>query len=354
MAAYWDRIPEPVRNLLPEHGLLILDLADDAIISVDEGQRIILFNRGAEKIFGYAREEMYGQTLEALLPKRVAENHHHHVREFQEASVPARRMGDRREIAGCRKDGTEFPAEASISKADVDGQCILTVILRDVSKRHQAEEKVRASLQEKEALLKEIHHRVKNNLQVISSLLGLQSRTGQSEQTKKALQESQNRIHSMALLHEALYQSHNLSQIDCRKYFEQLGAHLFRCFGISASRVQLQIDVGGVTLGLESAVPCGLIVNELISNSLKHAFHEGRCGVIRILLRREADDRMTLIVADNGPGIPENIGFYTTRSLGLRLVRTLADQLHATIELEVREGTEIRLKFPVGHGEAKP
>jgi PAS domain S-box-containing protein len=324
----------------------ILDLADDAIISLDENQRIILFNQGAERMFGYLSQDMNGQPLDLLLPPRLAQIHKRHIYDFEQAAISARRMGERTDIQGRRKDGTEFPAEASISKVEVDGHLMFTVILRDITQRVASEERLKASLHEKEALLKEIHHRVKNNLQVVSSLLGLQSRAIQDPEMRKRFQESQNRIHSMALLHESLYQSENLSQIDFPEYIRQLAAHLFRSYGVN-ERVRLKTDLDKLDLTLDTAVPCGLIINELLSNSLKYAFPNGRSGVIRIAMREESESRIRLVVADDGIGLASDLDWTTTPTLGLRLVRTLGQQLGATVEVNSRNGTEVQLAFPM-------
>jgi len=323
----------------------ILDLADDAIISVDQDQRIVLFNQGAERMFGYSADAVLGQTLDILLPQHLLAAHRQHVREFAASPVTARRMGERQEIRARRKDGTEFPAEASISKVEVNGTTMFTAIVRDATERMLAEEILRNSLREKEALLKEIHHRVKNNLQVVSSLLGLQSRAVVDHDMRKMFQESQDRVHSMALLHESLYQSQSLSQIDFPVYIRQLAAHLFHSYGVSAERIHLRTDLDKLYLSLDAAVPCGLIINELVSNSLKYAFPDGREGEVRISLRQNADGTAQLIVADNGVGLKADVDWVNTRSLGLRLVRTLAEQLGATIELHTNTGTEVQLAF---------
>jgi PAS domain S-box-containing protein len=343
-----DPQDETKKVFSPAHSHAIVDLAEDAIISIGRDYRIILFNRGAEKIFGFRTDEVIGKTLDVLLPERLAPTHSHHVKDFERGTGSARRMGERSEILGRRKDGSEFPAEASIAKAEVGGELFFTVILRDVTERKLAEKKIQASLREKEVLLKEIHHRVKNNLQVVSSLLGLQARLIPDPTTRKMFQESQNRIHSMAMLHERLYESENLSEIDCHDYVSELTAHLFRSYGVSETRVKLRLNLEQNRMTMDSAVPCGLILNELVSNCLKYAFPEGREGEIRIDMAKNALGPASLCVADNGVGLPENVSLWSSKSLGLRLVRILAEEIGATVEVSSCQGTEVKLLFPKG------
>ncbi|HEX2694810.1 MAG TPA: histidine kinase dimerization/phosphoacceptor domain -containing protein [Acidobacteriota bacterium] len=204
---------------------------------------------------------------------------------------------------------------------------------------------MKSSLQEKEVLLKEIHHRVKNNMQVISSLLSLQSRHLDDPKAIGMFKDSQHRIRSMALVHEKLYQSKDLSKIDFGQYLQNLVVYLVPSYQVDSGRVQLKIDVGDAALGINSAIPCSLIVNELVTNALKHAFPGGRKGEVRVNLRRGADGRSTLTVGDNGVGWPRGADFRKTDTLGMQLVTMLVDQLDGAIELVRKSGTAFRISF---------
>ena len=215
----------------------------------------------------------------------------------------------------------------------------------DISDRKQAEEQLKASLKEKELLLKEIHHRVKNNLLVISNLLEFQADYAEDPELIKVLEDSQHRIHSMALIHEKLYRSADLDKINFGDYLEDLADNLFQSYNINESRIQFEFDIEPILLNVETANPCGLIVNELLSNTLKHAFPDGRHGQVSLILHRDANYRITLIVRDNGIGFPQNLDFHNLESLGMELVCTLTEQLEGTLELEPILGTSFKLTF---------
>ncbi len=211
--------------------------------------------------------------------------------------------------------------------------------------RYWAEEQIKENLKEKEILLKEIHHRVKNNMQIISSLLRLQSRQITDIKYTDMLRESQNRIVSMSLIHEKLYHSKGLSKIDFNDYIRDLVNGLFQSFGVNGS-ISLKLEIRDVSLGIDSAVPCGLIINELVMNSLKHAFPEGRKGEIGISLHPVDENMYELVVRDDGVSIPENVDITKTESLGLHLVSIMVEsQLHGEISLYRNKGTEFRIKF---------
>jgi PAS domain S-box-containing protein len=321
----------------------IVRISEDAIISIDDNQNITLFNEGAEKIFGYTSDEVTGQRIDILIPERFGVVHDSYIKSFGSSADSLRAMNERGSIFGLRKDGTEFPAEASISKFEVAGEKVLTVRLRDITDRKRAEEQIRTSLEEKEVLLKEIHHRVKNNLQVVSSLLSLQSGYPKVEAVRELFVESQNRVKSMALIHEKLYQSKDFSNIDFADYIESLARGLFHSYGVNPDQIALTIEVD-VELDIDHAIPCGLILNELLSNSLKHAFPDEQKGAV-LLRFHEKENQFTLQFSDNGVGLPEELDFRDTESLGLQLVTTLTSQIGGTIQHVPGKGTVFVIRF---------
>ncbi len=214
--------------------------------------------------------------------------------------------------------------------------------------RREFHDQTVAALREKEVLLREVHHRVKNNLQVISSLLNLQTASVGDEQAVEILRESQNRVRSMAMVHEQLHRSRDLSRIDFGEYVRNLAASLFSSYGIDSSKVALRLNLGAAWFPIDTAIACGLIVQELVSNSLKHAFPGDRKGGIRIDLRLTPPKRWQLVVADDGVGLPGHIKPEDGASLGLKLVRILADQLDAAVACSSDQGTEFRIVFPAG------
>jgi PAS domain S-box-containing protein len=252
-----------------------------------------------------------------------------------------------------RRDGAEFSVELSVSliRNEEDKPVGIMASVVDITEHLKAEEMKKNLL-----LANEIHHRIKNNLQVISSLLFLQSEYVQDSKTREMFKESQNRVRSMALLHQKLYQSKNLAGIDSSEYIKDLTRNLFTSYGVIDSQIRLAVVAEGITLGMDTAVPCGLIINELVSNSLKHAFPSGGSGEIRVELSRcerladiepqaEGENWYCLAVSDNGIGFPEDLDFRKTESLGLKIVCTLTAQLNGSIALERNEGSRFKILF---------
>jgi PAS domain S-box-containing protein len=210
--------------------------------------------------------------------------------------------------------------------------------------RKWSDDQIKSSLKEKDVLLKEIHHRVKNNMQIISSLLRLQSKEIQDELTRKIFDVSQNRIRSIALIHETLYQSEDLGRIDFAHYIQKLATHLISIYRPERQEIKLKLEVNSVFLDINKAIPCGLVINELVSNSLKHAFPGSLTGEIRILLESKAG-KYNLQVMDTGVGFPEDVDFKDTESLGLQIVNDLVRQLDGNIKLIREGGTTFRVVF---------
>lgn len=324
----------------------IVESTNDAVLSKSLDGVIESWNAAAQRLYGYAPEEVIGRPITVMIPPdRIDE----------EREMRARvRRGDRFEnietVRVC-KDGRRVEVSLATSPLrDEQGRITgISVIARDISEAKRAERALKASLEEKEVLLREIHHRVKNNLQVISSLLRLQARGISDEQARQELAESRDRVRSIALLHERLYQSKDLARIDMGTYARELMASLLQTYALGDA-VAVEVHSDGVFFAIDMAVPVGLVLNELVTNSLKHAFPPGapERPWIRVAFHQE-ERGMALIVSDNGVGLPDGPAAEAKpKSLGLDLIRMLARQLDATFVLESNGGTRatLRLKTP--------
>jgi two-component sensor histidine kinase len=250
------------------------------------------------------------------------------------------------EVEMIRKDGRHVPVELSMANLILHGRIAGRVgVARDITERRRVDAQIKASLQEKEVLLKEIHHRVKNNLQIISSLLNLQSKYIKDPHMLQMFHDSQSRIRSMALIHEILYQSRDIAQIDFPEYIKNLMIQVFRSYGEHSKEVTFEINVKNIMLDVDTAISCGLIINELVSNSLKHAFSNRRSGKIYIELSEKNENTLLLIVHDNGIGFPKDIELGAMDSLGLKLVIALTNQISGSVELDKMNGTTFKILF---------
>jgi PAS domain S-box-containing protein len=452
----------------------IVHLAMDAILTVDEEQRIVLFNQAAEQMFRCPAADALGQLLDRFLPARVREAHRRHIQEFGSHGATFRRMGALGELVGLRADGQEFPIEASISRAEVGGRKFFTVILRDITERKRADEalatqnallqavleqaadpivvvdaagvvllansaartlygtdprgqplrpvleamgpvydsegrlvplearaiplalrgetvvgrhhslhrpdgsryeylisaapirmggatlgavatltdittekateaRLREAVADRDTLLHEVHHRVKNNLQMLGDLLYLQSEAVASPEAQRALRDAYARIFTIARLHEQLYRSMQRGQVLIQDYLDKLLEGLRSLYpGVS---ITLEGSGGGVALDLDRAIHVGLIVNELVTNALKHAFPDGVTGGVTVGLRTVGEE-LEILVRDNGRGLPPDLDLQHARTLGLRIVRTLARRLQAVVHVENDAGTAFTIRLP--------
>ncbi len=318
----------------------VLKGISDPMLVVDHDSRITFFNEPASALTGFSPAEALGLRVEEVTKAGDAGGIRESIRKGEAV------MGFEDSIV--TKDGRSAIVRGSSAPLkDADGKAIGTILLlHDITREREADERIKAQLKEKEVLLKEIHHRVKNNLQIISSLLNLQSTYIKDQQALGMFKESQNRVRSMALIHEKLYQSKDIARVDFAEYIRNLAGNLIRSYGSSPAMVKLVIDADQISLGVDTAIPCGLIINELVTNSLKYAFPDGRRGEIRVSLKRENGDGLyRLVIADNGVGLPASIEPRKTATLGLQLVTTLVDQLNGSIEIKRGNGTEFIVTF---------
>lgn len=358
------------RLLANEQFRLALEAAPTAMLLVDELGRIALVNAHAELVFGYARPELIGLCIDELVPEQLRTAHAGHRGAFHR-NPRARPMGTG-ELMALRRDGSEVPVEVALNPIETpQGRRVLVSVV-DVTQRREArwereallselkqlnaelEERVAArtadlsaTLRERDVLLQEIHHRVKNNLYVISSLIEMQARLLEEPKARNALEDCQARVHAIALIHEKLYQSKDYANVPFSQYVRGLAGDIFHAMGASQSTISLELAIDDVALAVDKAIPCGLILNELVGNALKHAFPDGRDGKIRVELRAEMPRKLILAVSDDGVGLPGSFDLQKTQSLGLQLVNALVRQLDAGFLVRREPGTRFELAIPM-------
>lgn len=312
----------------------------EMICITDLNNRFLYINRAFREKYGYSESELLGKGVEIIgSVKNLPEIHEIVFNHTKKSSWEG-------ELINTKKDGTEFPILLTTSQIkNKDGNVIGYIgVARDITELKNKYDTLRHSLKEKETLLKEVYHRVKNNMQVISSLLNIESQSVTEPEAAELLRETQNRVMIMQLIHEKLYKSQDLSKIDFSHYIRDLTNQLRRAYPVS-KKVNLKIKSEGINLGVDKAIPCGLIINELVSNAYKYAFNNSPKGEIYIELTAKKPGKYNLIVKDNGIGIPANINIKESESLGMMLVTTLTDQLEGNLELDRSHGTKFTIRF---------
>jgi PAS domain S-box-containing protein len=315
--------------------IIIVDVVTNNIVDVSEG---FVFNTG------YSKEEVLG--LDSLKIGAWADPSDRD-RFYGAFTEDGRLHGFNADFR--MKDGTIKRGLMSARTLELSGHPHLFVIIRDITSLMEAQDQLKASLSEKEILIKEIHHRVKNNLQVISGLLNLQAYHITDPAGREVYKESQNRVITMALIHEELYQSTDLARVHFGGYIRNLCENLMISYGVDRDRIRLIVDAQRIDMVVDTAIPCGLIINELITNALKHAFPDGRGGEVSLTFRELEDEQYQLIISDDGIGMPEGMDSGKTGSLGMQLVRVLVEQLGGALEIERGEGTTFRITFKEYH-----
>jgi PAS domain S-box-containing protein len=318
--------------------------SQDYIMRYDDQGRHLYQNQAAYRVSGYSEEEFIGKTHKELgFDKKLCDLWEKRITEVFHTGKPSGEVfnweGNEGMVYLDWRVFPEFDKEGNVKTA--------LGVSRDISEIKQSEAKIIASLNEKETLLHEIHHRVKNNLTVVSSLLKLQANGMEDERLKEALKESQNRIYAMSAVHESLYSSENLSEIELKSYVAKISGILIQTYSTNPRNVKLNTDSEEIKIGIKQASPIGLIINELISNSLKYAFPNERKGKIDVSMKK-IDNELELILKDDGVGMPDDLDWKNSSTLGLKLVRTLVEnQLDGSIDMENNNGTKFTIKFNI-------
>jgi PAS domain S-box-containing protein len=323
--------------------LFVDGVKDYAFIQFDADSRITDWNQGAERLLGYTEQEILGQSAAIFFTPEDRAN-----REPERETQTARRDGTAEdERWHLRKNGSRFRASGVLTRiCDDQGDVVGFVkVMRDVTEREQARERLERSLVEKEALLREIHHRVKNNLQVIVSLLAVQARYLDDSEAVASLEETINRVRAIARIHETLYREADLVALDFATYLRQL-AHDLTSFYDPKQRLTTNVEASSLSLEIERAVPLALIANELIGNAMKHAFTNGHAGSVHVKLSSDKSFS-ELEVTDNGIGLPSNFQIDLDGGMGFNLVQILTEQMEAQLRIKSEGGTQVSVRFPL-------
>jgi PAS domain S-box-containing protein len=308
----------------------------------DQDGSILYINNTCEQIWGMTLGDCFGKTNHQLWPVEVANRllaNDKSVIERDESSQIVEELS-------LRSGRTVQMLTFRFPFADGAGKRLLGAVSIDISEQARTQEELSSALAVKELLLKEVHHRVKNNLQIISSLLSMQAESLQDAAAAQALQDSQERVQCMALIHERLHLNDEPDRLDFREYAAKLARDLFYSYGVNSERIRLRFELEQITLGLNQAIPCGLILNELLTNSLKYAFPNERSGEILVKLSFGRNQAVKLTVADDGVGLPANFDWKQSQTLGLRIMNILGRQLDGIVQREAGAGTVFSLTFP--------
>ncbi|MBN1534833.1 MAG: PAS domain S-box protein [Spirochaetes bacterium] len=315
----------------------------DGVLLTEPNGSILSANPEACRIFGRTEEEIIRIGRNGVVDQNDTALHE----ALTERDRTGRFTG---ELTLLRSDGSRFPCEVSSAMfRDSDGNLKTSMVLRDITERKNNERTLIAALQEKNTLIKEIHHRVKNNMQVISSMINLQLQTENETMTAGEVigisMDLQNRIRSMAIVHDMLYRSQSFSRIDFSEYLQTLVNSLFHAFGTDSDQIAVRIEAADQTVSITTAIPLGMIINELLTNALKHAFPSGKKGEIGISMTLDNDNVHTLTVRDNGIGLPGNFTLGKNDSFGMLLVSILVEELGGTIEYSNNGGAVFTIGF---------
>jgi PAS domain S-box-containing protein len=320
----------------------VISGVNTGIIVTDRELRLLVWNRYMEQMTGLSKDGLLSKSAEEAFPLVKNAGLDQHVRRVfagETIQIPDTRF----HVPQTGKEGWlgGYFGPHRNAQGEING---VIVVISDVTQRKKDEDALRTALNEKEVLLREIHHRVKNNLQVMSSLISLQADTIADPAVRAYFTQMQARVRSMALIHEELYQSKDLARVNFAEYIDKLASGLAQTYLFSAD-VDLAVNIEEIYLGIDTAIPCGLIVNELVTNAFKYAFPDGRRGRVQIDLAAHADSSYTLVVGDDGVGLPPGLDIHNTESLGMQLVTVLARQLRGSLQVENGKGTRFLINF---------